>query len=223
MSATKKSTQSKSTRERIISVAEALFLQHGFEKVSARTIVREAGLANQSALNYHFGDRDGLILALAARQIDHLDQLRKQMIGDALTRNPNLDLRTACYLLMKPVLSLAQSNKNFRAFLGHLGPELSRSLSVIPAISDAEEVRICHGVIQRHLKDSLSTEDKRVYDKRMNGITHFTLFSFTQRAHDGETFSGRDAELFFHNLLDVLIAMITTSVSSVTLKSLESS
>ncbi|MET0908751.1 MAG: helix-turn-helix domain-containing protein, partial [Ilumatobacteraceae bacterium] len=49
---------------RIVEVAERLFALHGIDGVSLRQIAAAAGTANNSAVNYHFGSKDGLITAI---------------------------------------------------------------------------------------------------------------------------------------------------------------
>lgn len=51
------------TRERLLGTAIGLFSQHGFEHVAVRDICSEAG-ANLAAVNYHFGDKLGLYMAV---------------------------------------------------------------------------------------------------------------------------------------------------------------
>ena len=49
------------TRERLIDAAESLFAEHGIGGVSLREINRAAGARNAVAVQYHFGDREGII------------------------------------------------------------------------------------------------------------------------------------------------------------------
>jgi AcrR family transcriptional regulator len=49
------------TRDRLITAAEELFAANGIEAVSLREIVRASGARNTAALQYHFGDRAGLV------------------------------------------------------------------------------------------------------------------------------------------------------------------
>jgi len=61
----------KNTRDRLIEVATRLFAAQGFDGTTTREIVEEAGL-NISLITYHFGGKDGLLVAcleLAAKQI----------------------------------------------------------------------------------------------------------------------------------------------------------
>lgn len=64
----------------IIRTAERLFSEHGLEAVSTRLISREAGHKNHSALQYHFGNRDGLIEAILDYRVTPLNEKRLQRL-----------------------------------------------------------------------------------------------------------------------------------------------
>ena len=57
------------TRERLLKAAERLFAERGFKKVTVRDICR-AARANVAAVNYHFGDKDGLYREVLRSAID---------------------------------------------------------------------------------------------------------------------------------------------------------
>src|SRR5207247_8852567 len=57
------------TRERRGRAAEGLVAERGFKKVTVRDICR-AARANVAAVNYHFGDKDGLYRELLRIAID---------------------------------------------------------------------------------------------------------------------------------------------------------
>ncbi|MGW5525192.1 TetR/AcrR family transcriptional regulator [Gordonia sp. NPDC003950] len=61
-------TRSATTRERLLTAAETLFLSDGFETVSVRAICSAAG-ANPAAVHYHFGTRDDLVTALLEHRL----------------------------------------------------------------------------------------------------------------------------------------------------------
>lgn len=69
-----------STRDRILSTAESLFMRHGFDGASMRQITAEAQV-NLAAVNYHFGSKEALIQEVFKRRLHHLNQARL----DALT------------------------------------------------------------------------------------------------------------------------------------------
>jgi TetR/AcrR family transcriptional regulator, regulator of cefoperazone and chloramphenicol sensitivity len=52
---------SAATRQSLVKAATVLFAQHGYDGASVRAIVTKAR-ANQAAINYHFGGKEGLYL-----------------------------------------------------------------------------------------------------------------------------------------------------------------
>lgn len=70
----------------LLITAERLFAQHGFEAVSTRKVSREAGQKNHSALQYHFGDKEGLLAAILDYRIKPVNQLREKRLNQLVTR-----------------------------------------------------------------------------------------------------------------------------------------
>ena len=58
----------KDTATRILDAAERLFVEHGFEATSLRTITQQAEV-NLAAVNYHFGSKKELIQAVLDRYL----------------------------------------------------------------------------------------------------------------------------------------------------------
>jgi len=54
-------------RERLVAAAETLFAGAGVDAVSLREINAAAGAGNAIAIQYHFGDRAGLLRAVLAK------------------------------------------------------------------------------------------------------------------------------------------------------------
>jgi AcrR family transcriptional regulator len=63
------------TREWVMDVAERLFAERGLDAVSVRDITKAANV-NLGAINYHFGARQKLILAIFERRLIPLNQNR---------------------------------------------------------------------------------------------------------------------------------------------------
>ena len=72
------------TRSRILDVAEDLFAERGLDRVSIRDITREAKV-NLAAINYHFGSKDDLIVAVFERRVVPVNDARLAAL-DALEK-----------------------------------------------------------------------------------------------------------------------------------------
>ncbi|WP_371481843.1 TetR/AcrR family transcriptional regulator [Kitasatospora sp. NBC_00315] len=62
------------TREKLLRAAEQLFATRGVEAALTRDITRLAGQGNPSAVQYHFGSREGLLDAIMAGSRDRTER-----------------------------------------------------------------------------------------------------------------------------------------------------
>jgi AcrR family transcriptional regulator len=68
-------------KDHILDVAERVFSELGFDGASTRTISGEAGV-NMAMLNYYFGSKEGLFLAVFQRKIISFQDLMKNLGND---------------------------------------------------------------------------------------------------------------------------------------------
>ncbi|MDF1855026.1 TetR/AcrR family transcriptional regulator [Pseudooceanicola sp.] len=71
------------TALRILAAAEKLFAEQGVELTSVREITRQAG-ANVASVNYHFGSKDDLTVAVFERAIARASELRMNALNRCL-------------------------------------------------------------------------------------------------------------------------------------------
>jgi AcrR family transcriptional regulator len=111
------------TKTRILDVAEALFMEHGFEATSLRQLTTAAGV-NLAAVNYHFGTKEELFQAVLTRRLDPMNQQRIALL-DQLEREA-AGAPIACEKILSamliPALRLSRdeerSGKNFLRLIG---------------------------------------------------------------------------------------------------------
>ncbi len=68
-------------KDHILDVAEKVFSDHGFDGASTRMISGEAGV-NMAMLNYYFGSKEGLFLAIFERKISSFQELLQNIGSD---------------------------------------------------------------------------------------------------------------------------------------------
>ena len=100
----------------LIRAAERLFAEHGSDGVSLREITAAAGATNASAVQYHFGDRRGLVRAVLAKHEVAIEQRRHELL-DAYEARPAPDVRALAAALVRP---LAAELDNDDGGLGYL-------------------------------------------------------------------------------------------------------
>jgi AcrR family transcriptional regulator len=88
------------TREAILTAAERLFAEHGVYAVSNRQVSEAAGQGNNAAVGYHFGTKADLVRAIESRHRVPIEQLREQMVADAMD---STDLREWVACLVCPL------------------------------------------------------------------------------------------------------------------------
>lgn len=67
------------TRERILDAAEQVFATHDFAEATVRPITAAAGV-NLAAVNYHFGSKEALYLAVLRRRLEPLTEQRLSLL-----------------------------------------------------------------------------------------------------------------------------------------------
>jgi AcrR family transcriptional regulator len=76
------SSKSKSGKERLLAVAEALLGQYGIGNVSMRKIVAAAGFVNPNMGSYHFKSKSDLIIAIIEARMARFETERKKLLAE---------------------------------------------------------------------------------------------------------------------------------------------
>jgi AcrR family transcriptional regulator len=87
------------TRNRLMKVAARLFAAQGFKRVTVRDICRDAG-ANVAAINYHFGDKEGLYTEVVRMAIQIMRETTEiaQTLGAGLPPDERLRVYIRVFL-----------------------------------------------------------------------------------------------------------------------------
>ncbi|HEY4460653.1 MAG TPA: helix-turn-helix domain-containing protein [Pseudonocardiaceae bacterium] len=89
--------------DKLMDAAVRLYAEHGFAGVSIRQICDAAGQRNNSVVQYHFRNRDGLIKAIVARHLGSVHRYRNAMTA-ALANKPETTRRDRIACLVLPYM-----------------------------------------------------------------------------------------------------------------------
>ncbi|MGY2877100.1 TetR/AcrR family transcriptional regulator, regulator of cefoperazone and chloramphenicol sensitivity [Marmoricola sp. URHA0025 HA25] len=97
------------TRARLIRAGERRFASDGVKGARLADIVRDAGQANDSAVGYHFGSRQGLLRAIVAGHLADMDERRRPP-------SPDAGLHAVVVAIVEPTAALLETESG-RDFL----------------------------------------------------------------------------------------------------------
>ena len=148
----------RNTQAKLVETARRLFSERGIENVSLREISRAAEQGNVSALQYHFGDREGLLRAVLDPYHAEVDARRNALL-DHLEAGEG-DLRDYAGALVRPPAALLADSggREFLRIVGHLlndpnpvalpgaaaveAPSLKRWSKAVENLISAEGIRL---------------------------------------------------------------------------------
>lgn len=109
----------------MLEAAERLFAERGLDAVSLRDVAVAAGQRNNSAVQYHFGSREGLLRAVFVNRMRPINEGRHRLLAAADARGAGQDVRTLveCYLLpLTDFLGSAPQHYFYARFLAEIAP-----------------------------------------------------------------------------------------------------
>lgn len=125
-------------RERILAAAAPLFAENGFDAVGVRAIAAAAKV-NIAAVNYHFGSKEALIVALCERHILHISALRGAELDrvEAATATPTVEEILTAYV--RPTLRFVNDAERSNLMLSRLviGHATRHSATLGPVLRSA--------------------------------------------------------------------------------------
>jgi AcrR family transcriptional regulator len=111
------------TKTRILDAGERLFVEHGFEATSLRSLTTAAEV-NLAAVHYHFGSKEELFQAVLTRRLDPMNQERIELLEKVERESTGrpLSCEKILFAMLIPALRLARDEKrggkNFLRLVG---------------------------------------------------------------------------------------------------------
>jgi len=163
----------RATRLLLLLTAERLFAQRGIDAVANAEILEVAGQRNKNAITYHFGSKDGLIIAIAEHRSAALNARRAELLDDIHRRGADADIDALSATLVVPLAELLDlADCHFVGFLARFHLDRSRRQlieSVDPQVTAT--YRTAYALLQR-----VSGYSTRVFETRF-GIAMDMIFT----------------------------------------------
>lgn len=195
------------TRETLIRTAQQMFARDGIYQVPLKRIVETAGQRNASALHYHFGGRDGLLVAITARHDGAIENERAGMLTELARTDKLDDLRSLVEALVVPFAhKLATPD----------GREYLRIVEQLVGLFDLWDVDIAGGptgaqTVLLHIQGDLQQLAPPVRHERVTILLALVSETLAMRARaleDGpEPALGHEA--FVANLVDMAVGALS--------------
>jgi AcrR family transcriptional regulator len=135
------------TRTKLILAAERLFGERGIDAVSLREVVVAAGQRNASALNYHVGGREELILAILDFRRASVDARRVTLLDEYAVSDIEVDEAMIAAGVIVPLTELMLSDPRGGNYLRFLSQAYvtERPASAYRATGETDQgMRRCH-------------------------------------------------------------------------------
>ena len=203
------------TRHLLMQAAEKLVANKGLEQLSIREILSEAQQNNSSALQYHFGNLKGLMVAIHAERAEETRAKRAELLDQLLAANPNPDLRQICTLMIRPAFDLARAQPAFRRYLKAFAHQLTLiEDSVAKKVAKqggGGESGIKLGKLLRHALPHLSQD---ALQQRMDFAVRLCASALHAQARVSNAFRGEQSDFFIEGLTDALVGLLSAPESS---------
>jgi AcrR family transcriptional regulator len=189
-----------------VSAAEKLLAARGVDRVSLREINRASGARNAVALQYHFGDREGILRAIVRKHYRQVDRQRHQML-DAYEPGSHDGVRELSAALVLPAAAKLADADGGPEYLRIAAELLNRPTGAF----DPDTPFDMSASIDRWraLVGPFLEQDATRLHRRFTAI-RFSAMELGRRA---QTAPHRDDRLFTSQLVDLVTALLLAPVS----------
>ncbi|MCE5288859.1 MAG: TetR/AcrR family transcriptional regulator [Nocardiaceae bacterium] len=196
------------TRDRLIAAAEQLYAAQGVDAVSLREIQRASGVKNAAAMQYHFGDRSGLLTALLDKHSRDIEQRRHALL-DRYETSGTADIRALAEALVLPLAAKLADPDGGEAYLRIQADLLNRRQPLLPEVleNSGESIMRWRNLVEPFLDPTAAQLHRRFV------VFRFVVSELARRAATAPHTSDR---VFISQLIDLVAAMLQTPASGQT-------
>ena len=186
--------------------AERLFAEQGIEGPTLREVGAAAGQKNHSAVQYHFGDRQGLLAAVLEPHLDDLDRRRGAMLASLAAGGPPT-VDELVDVLILPLASKLEDPSGIRYLqiqASLLGADRSRWP---PAVTDAWRRPIILDVMAQLARAVAPSSPEETEARQLLVLT----IAFNGLANRASMAVGPPVDVLVHTISQTVRAILTLS------------
>ncbi len=215
--------RSLATQNALMLAAEKLIAEKGIQNVTKRAITSTAGQKNESVLQYHFQNLEGLIDEILKVRSIQTQEKRTELLDQLLRDTPKPTLRDICKLMVLPPYLLAKKDPDYCNYISafSLEPALTTD-SAFLLIKNKGAGGESGRETGRLLRKMLNHLDDSAYQRRIDSAIRFTSVSMNHQARAPNAFEADDADLFINSLIDALEGLLSAPASNETIASAKS-
>ena len=193
--------------------AEKLIARKGLKNVSIKEIVKEAEQKNESALQYHFKNLQGLIQAIMDARSQEIQSVRADLLEALHSRSSPITLRQVCEIMVMPAFLLGRKSAEYRRFIVGFSHDLALSKDPLGTAGKLGAGGQSGRETSALLRTQLSHLDEGTFQQRIESAVRLASISMGHHARQKNAFRGDDSDLFISHLLDAMVGLISAPVS----------
>jgi AcrR family transcriptional regulator len=205
-----------STKERLLRAAERLFALHGIDAVSMRSIGTEAGQRNNTALQYHFGDKQKLIEAILADRMGSLNERRRAMLQQIRSDRCEGDLHRLVAALVTPFTDQLRDEAGGRYYV-RFTAQLFSGGNAVELLTNRRPWTEAFHVLVDLIRACLADVPEDVMAGRLtlmaSQLVHATAAKEYELADCDQRQRSTSVERFSRDLVDYVVGGLTAPVS----------
>jgi AcrR family transcriptional regulator len=204
-------TSGQAGRDALIDAARTMFAERGIDGVSIRELGRAAQQRNNNAVQYHFGDREGLLLAVLGPWNERVGADRAAIL-DELEAVAAPSIRDLAGALVLPCAAMLESRA---------GREYLRIVAEL--IADPANIRRSGPFDRTELQRWTRLAKSRMSETTFPLHRRFSAMNlaFSELGRRAAAKRRGDHRLFVSDLIDLVTGLLGAEVSSETLRLLE--
>lgn len=201
------------TRTRLVDAATRVFADQGAYGGSLLEVTRLAGQRNRGAVHYHFGSRDGMLVAVIDQHTGFLAQREGELLEVARTR-PADDVASVIEAIVRPVVELTEIDWRGACFLRIAREIVERDPATVGPDVQAAMERTGGSAVFELMEQRMVPLPAELATERLALMTFFILQSAADRASASERATARRTPLAAEDFIANLVAMAAGMLSA---------